>query len=376
MMSRSATAFALLAILLTAPALAGDQKHQYQQHRDEIAKLVKLTVSEAGLVLDRGSWQAAGGGPQRPQAQAQAQAGGRMQIMIGGARGNASGVDKLFWAVGSAVGAMGRSTSRMNNAKTLSFRGAMSGELRMVGESVKIALREKGGAVYDMDLMDDGAGTLRLVSSHAAGDVVLVIQRPDGVISAALIRGGKASGVHAKSVRELYRKHTEFVEKHLFPMLRSASVGLPPPVLSAEVVAQVCRQLRPSSKKDEAAYKKLLAELDDMDYDRREAATKKLAEQYARFAPMIEQTLKRPPSAEVETRLKDVVTQKAGTEDLEQFVRALGLTADAHYLARALGQTKGGDRKLLVTRLQKLTGEKIGDDPKAWQAWAAGAERE
>jgi hypothetical protein len=373
-MSRLSLAVSVLAaaLLVAGSSLAAEKKHVYEQQKEAIAKLAKLTVSDFGLVLDRAAWGASGG---RQKIGMPNQGMGRVQVFVGAGGGNQSGADKLFWGIAAAAGVMGRSSATINNTKTLSFSGKLAGELKTAGESVKLGLREDGGAAYDLDLTDDGKGTLRLVVSTATGDVLLFLQLPSGVVSAALIRNGKATGTQARSFRELYERDPAFVEAHLFPMLRSASVGLPPPLTGEEVVAEVCRQLRPTPAADREAYAKLLAELDHTSYDRREAASKKLAEQYARFAPMIEKTLDldQPPSEEVVTRLKDIYTAQSGAAQLAQLVKSLDLIGNARYLARALDQTKAADRAAMVARLQKLTGQKIGNDPDAWEAWAATA---
>jgi WD40 repeat protein len=89
---------------------------------------------------------------------------------------------------------------------------------------------------------------------------------------------------------------------------------------SPQGVAHLKANAKGGDKFDEARAKKIIAKLDDDDFDTREQASKDLAGMGAAVVPLLREALKNPPSAEVKTRLERLLE---GFKDLQVSVERL-----------------------------------------------------
>ena len=360
---------AVLCVFLTliVPAAAGAgaagaKKGKLEELSKHVAKVLKLTVSGKSLCLDRAHWAPPPAKPVNPVGPVQ------VRINVGGR--NRSGVETAFRALQSAAGARSSSRSGWNDRVSVTFSGAgLYGRLNVQGGFIQVVLREEKGPKNNLDVSDDGLGSLRIVHSNSDGDILVLVQGGEGRLTVVHVVGDEMTGVKAESFRAFYRKNVAYVEEGLFPSLKRIGIGLPPGRFSPKVVQAVCGRLRPLAAEERAEYAKLIRGMDDEDFHRREAATKALSEAFARYAALVKETLKKPPSVEVKERLEGVLGAHADQQEVEEFVSSMGLLSDVGYLVQLTAKAAGADRVAAGRRLEKLTGQKLGSDPAAWKRW-------
>jgi hypothetical protein len=318
----------------------------------DLGKLVKLTLVDGGLVLDRAHWGPADAPP--PNA-AGAAAGARFVMRVGVGGANRSPATKAFREVQQAAGARGSRMSMSGTHTTMSFRAEkLDGKLELGGGSVRIELKGKTDVRCALEVLDEGGGAFRLILSNGEGRLLLINQTSGGKITVADMTGAKPVVKGADSFAALYRSDTDYVDNRLFPVLKHVGVKLFPDRFSPQVVNAVLAQLRSPARKDQAKFNALLKQLDDDDYDTRQAAIKALIDRYAEFARQIEKAAKRPASEEVKTNLEKVLARSAKNREVVDVVSGLKLTDDATYLAKLAQTFQGADRKGVEARVAEL----------------------
>ena len=345
----------LLFIAVCATAYAAEEPDfkigAFKDISKELGKLVKLTLADGGLALDRAHW---GPTDAPPPNQAGAAAGGRfvMRVGIGGTQSPAT---KAFRAVQRAAGNVGTRTSISGSYMTTSFDGQkLYGKLELKGGVVSIAFKDKTDVQCSLDVLDEGGGSFRLILNNADGRLLLIVQTPGGKINLVDMTGDKPVVKGADSFAALYRSNTDYIDNRLFPLFKRVGVKLFPGRFSPEVVKAVLGQLRPPSKKDQATFGTLLKQLDDDDYDKRQAAIKTLIGRYAEFATQIEKAAKQPASEEVKANLQKVLDQSVKNREVLDVVSSLKLTDDGTYLTQLAETLKGADRKAVDARVARL----------------------
>lgn len=338
-------------------------KSRFAALSKQIGQILKLTLDGKLLLLDRGQWVA---GDDPPAGQNPAQGGVRIRIGFG----RRTGVDRLFRDLGRAAGARGFSASMSNNRKLQTFSGGgMAGQLKTEGDRVQFSLREDAKPGYDLNVTDDAKGGLRIVFTNFRGDVLVVSQTAGGRLTVAQITAKATFTGSARSFPAFYRKNAAYVDDHLLPLLKSIGLRPPPGRLSPDVIRSVCSRLRRHTDDERAEFKKLLGEMDDKDFNIRQAATKALSEKAFRYWPLIEKASKESPSAEVRDRLVKVITANAAQREMEQVISSLGLLKDTGYLILLLEKVGAPDRPAVAAHLRSRTRQKLGDDPAGWKRW-------
>ncbi|MCA9169966.1 MAG: hypothetical protein KDB23_19960, partial [Planctomycetales bacterium] len=219
------------------------------------------------------------------------------------------------------------------------------------------------------------------ISSHQDGrfritvfgeQVTALIQQPNGTVRILESYDDKVLTASATSCVDLYAERTDFVE-HFLEKLESIGIGRPTTRFDPPIADRVVRLLEVAEIDVEANFARLTADLDSLDYTKREAASQELARDVEAYAPRLEQLFE-DDAASLELRsraqriLEGYAKQQRGPDEL---VQELKLVDDPIYLANLLGKRPPEDFPRIASRLEKLTGQSLGNDPAAWRDWLA-----
>jgi hypothetical protein len=342
---------------------------------DEVApvlrRLIPLTVDQARLRIDREAWE-------RPAEEAKDGGGGgarlfarrRRAVALGDDEGG--GVEAIFHRLRSAAGANSSGESSSNDDRTLECSGGgLAVRLRLAGQSVRIELREEKEPGRALDVHDDGDGAFQLIFRGAGDNDLLVLhQSRAGRFSMSHLKADKPFTAGGSTFLEFYRAHRDYVDQQLIPSLSALGAGAFPSAASPAVRRAVLERLRPFTDAERAEVDRLIGQLDDADHAKREEATQRLMEHGVRHGDWIEAARKAPNlSPEAATRLDRVLTNVRPRRRADALAAALGLAEDPACLVRLLGEAPETDRPHVAAALERITGQKLGLDPAAWEAW-------
>jgi hypothetical protein len=146
---------------------------------------------------------------------------------------------------------------------------------------------------------------------------------------------------------------------------RCLKAGVEPWPDNPRVRSTAISMLRASSGERAGRTAALIKDLDDDAFTVRDAASRRLAEDF----PLNEKPLRaaladKAVSPEAAWRLKAILD--TWQPQLVELVTLTGLLDDAQWLADEMGRCSPKDCKVLAGRLRKVTGKSFGDDPAAW----------
>jgi hypothetical protein len=258
-----------------------------------------------------------------------------------------------------------------NDERRLSYTGGKcNGRVATKGDLLKeIAFEETGEGGRSIEYTEDGKGGFRLQITHPDGDLILLLQTPKGAFRTVALVGGETFAGQAESFAAFYKQHRKVMEGDILPVLSRFGIQ---PVLSAaepKVRKTVTALLqRTPDSIDEG--KKLLGELDSEQFAVREQATKTLADRFAIYQDLIREKQKdKDASLEVRTRVEKILTANADLDRVNQSIELLNLTKDPAYVVSLLDGATPAESTRLGSHLEKLTGQKLGSDAKAWKEW-------
>lgn len=357
----------LLGFAPAACLYADDESDDNQSPLKKVKKIsqriIRLKIAEGQIQLDRESWKDKSkteADKQVPQFQ-RARRFGRPK----------TGAEKLFDQLKNLAGANRTSMSGFNSSRTISFESRLlNAELRIGEKRLALTLTENNGDQQEVSFEDRGNGFVKItVHDSKAKRLLTFIQNKNKSVQLIHVEKGQTHSFQAASFGSLYRKERAYVESTFFPALLRSGIGAPWTSLHPKVVKAVLANLKASSAEESEQGKKLIADLDSDDFEVREAATKALSKNYAKYKNIIAQSLKGQPSPEMKMRLNTVLRENAHKGGQAQEM-AMRLLKDKAYLIKLLDIVKDkGDQQTLVKALEALTGQKHGADSAAWKKW-------
>ncbi len=361
------------------------------QVREQLADIMRLTLVEDRLCVDRDYWEKAvrgnAGGdekkkevklPKGAAARLKKRLAGRANIAIRGnvlvmtntlGRGGALG--RLFQRLRSAAGGQGTSMRSGMKSRSMSFNGGgLSVNLRDGDNLFHAAVREEcpGGLTVSLSQRDERLSIL--IVAPGTGSVFMLRQEADGSLVVKEMVGDEAKKFEADGFAAFFEKHDDYAVDHLLPLLHKAGIAFPVGSGSdPRTIKAVIGVLRFIRDRDGAAeFAALLEKLDADAYDEREAATKKLTSELLLFYPFVPAARKRDDiSPEAAARLEAVFEYCAEHMDLVNAVYTVNRHRDPAYLAGILEKVEGKERTIVLGALKRLTGEDFGDDIAAWK---------
>jgi hypothetical protein len=248
---------------------------------------------------------------------------------------------------------------------------AMGGRLHTRGDYVRMELEEIAAPQRTLEWLDDGLGGMRLMLSNADGELLLLQQSKQGAASVAGVFAGKSFAANGESFLAMYKQHRTTMDAQVLPVMEALAIRLIPspqtPEMKKAVIALLTRT--PESL---AEGKKLLADLDHEKFQMRDKASRMLNERFEVYKDLIQEKLKASTlSPEASSRLHKILAAHPESDKVSQTIAALDLQRDPAYLVSLLAEVGAGDRRRLISHLEAVTGQRLGDDPAAWQRWLA-----
>lgn len=114
----------------------------------------------------------------------------------------------------------------------------------------------------------------------------------------------------------------------------------------------------------------LLDDLESPEFAARQKARRMLSEKFEAYQDLIAERLENNPSLELRTQLKKIVSENLATARVGQAVAAMELLKDVRYLISLMDKSTPEEAQRIASRLEALTGQKLGTDPVAWLEWA------
>lgn len=391
----------VLAVLAAAPAAAGEpagpgkmEDGKIQAVAKELSDLLRLTVADRALAMDRKHWaeaaKSAGDAAKKGQGQVVAPGGGGARIIqrrlvfrvAGGIALNALAFglslpeDVLFQRVVAAAGCSTSSFSSTNGLRSISATGeGLMLAMQAGGDSFGVTVLEQDEPGRLVRLQQSESGKLRLVIAQPGRGAMLTLDQAEGGrLCVVDMRDGGTRRFRADSFLDLHRDHGRYVDGELIPLLRHMGVVLSVNRFSPAVVQAVLSLLRdPLTPQRVERAKALIADLDCPSFAKREAATKLLTEDCVACYPLLIDAQKQAAETggEAHQRLTQIVSGDASRRQVCQLVHVGGLLKDTAYLVALLGQVRKEDRPTVAAALKALTGQDHGEDPAAWRRWAA-----
>ncbi|MCA9148873.1 MAG: hypothetical protein KDA92_06235 [Planctomycetales bacterium] len=231
-----------------------------------------------------------------------------------------------------------------------------------------MTLHERLAPYRSVEISSNQDGRFRI--TVLGEQVTALIQQPNGNVRVLESYDDKVLTASANSCVDLYAEHTDFFE-HLLQEFAAIGIGKPPTRFEPPIADRVVRLLEIAEIDVEANFARLTADLDSLDYTKREAASQELTRDVEAYAPRLEQLFE-DDAASLELRsraqriLEGYAKQQRGPDEL---VQELKLVDDPIYLANLLGKRPPEDFPRIASRLEKLTGQSLGNDPAAWRDW-------
>ena len=334
---------------------------------EPMGKLIQLSCMGAGIQLDREHWSQVSPGPDpNPPGGVRRAAAAGVQIQF-------PVLQRVFQQLASAQRnqSMSSSYGGRNQMSSMFTGEKLAGKVEMDEDRVTIAVTEKIDTQRRLEVTDGGDGTLRIIVSNVNGDMVLLTQGSRGAVAVVWLVGGKTEAVAAENYLALYRAKRELMNQQVLPAFKHMGIDLLIWPDSPVVYQAAVSLLAPVGLEQEAAGKRLIRQLDSDEFNTREAATKELTDQYGRYRTLISAAIAdATTSVEAADRLQKIQELHPEDKKARQLITGMGLLDDPVFLAGVLSNAGPEQRPAVVRRLEKVTGQKLGDNPARWKKWA------
>ncbi len=289
------------------------------------------------------------------------------QICGGGGSSSSSG-DGRWWStaqnqtlsveIGSVEGRVGMMLPRPNTIGAFASLNATGGEPR--NTTIRF-------------VPDDGLSAWHL--DPPGGRLVWLRDAADGA-SLIAIDGPEMKTVTAASFEQLGNR----IDSHeILNRLPAVGIGIPqlPPW---DKTALLIRQILEFDDTEWTEFQKEFADLEDQDFERREAASKRLLDDFGKHAVAIGYgLLGGAKTTETKSRLRAAVVARL-EDPLHLAVHSVAtsrLTEDPLSLVRVLqiqpAADESGSDQAIYDALRAMTGQTLGDDLRVWEEWLAAA---
>jgi len=301
---------------------------------------------------------------------------------------------KLFGEIGTRWGQRSMSGGSSGNVWHRSFTSASgSGEIRIRPGLIKLELTEASKPSRCLSYRDSLDGNFSI--TVFGGKTLLIIdQQSDGKIRVVFDVGNGVKAMTENSFRDFAVAHSQELATELLPLLQH--FGIVPPLMPQDsiVVNAVHAQLKILEGIDEAKFDELCSKLNSKQFSDRESATTEINNNYELYLSLITAKLNTKDAApEVRSRLMSVIAANSKSNEIADLIRSFQLTESPSYLLTLLkkaarspaenpvvketekseksnpGLSNIEIKRLVIRRLQKLTGQKFGEDIQRWEAW-------
>lgn len=277
--------------------------------------------------------------------------------------------EATFLDIPNALGGRSSGSSGSGARRRVSFSDSeLGGTAFLADEDVKFAFEEKNGDERVFEFRDNGEGGINFTFTF---DQLFVRLRQSnkGKTQLIWIDNDKANVYVGDSFSNFIESNRAIAEQLLFPLFDRLGVKMPIEKVDTRVVAAVIEKLKMQNGDDAEQLKKLIADLDSDSYETRAGASEKLAAGYDRWQLEIKKYSEDASmSTEAKVRLKEIIADSRQSE-LDKLIADQNLLASPAYLISIVDIVKPNEKQLLFDRLEKVTGQKHGDDLAAWKSW-------
>lgn len=194
------------------------------------------------------------------------------------------------------------------------------------------------------------------------------------------VSGETAFSGQGSSFEDFCRKYPDYVQQRLLNLFRNYGIGTPVTRFNSVTRDHVLGLLTPVDSARVKEFKTAFADLESTVYEKREAATRSLADNFddwkdvIRFAAGNDQF-----SIEARSRLQKIIKEKSPESDRQMIalVTAGDLVNDAEYLVWMLSQYDAPEKqKPIINQLAKVTKRDFGADLEQWQKLVKSSDRD
>ncbi len=206
-------------------------------------------------------------------------------------------------------------------------------------------------------------------------DWTVVLRQIDGkVFSVTLMTEGDTTYGKSASFVEFTKEHPQLCQRVL-DILSTVGVDAPPMPSSPAVTQYVTRIIQERVKSGTTRLDELIKKLDAPEFQTREEASKAITDSFAGFEMGIADRLaKGDLSIEATKRLREISKlQESGAKTdprIKRCAEVFKLAGSPKYIAGLLAGQSEDVQKTLIQYLTKTTGQKFGNDVKAWENWS------
>jgi hypothetical protein len=266
------------------------------------------------------------------------------------------------------AGRIPRFFSRTAERFSCGFQGrAVRFSARGNDEAEKIDLSEIDSprALY---FADDPAEGFRLEVTDGDNNLIVFQQHPDS-FAALILRDNQMLTETSKTFVEFVRKHRELANDFIFPRLARVGICLVWPIEDKKV-SNAAMYMLISPQDADLDPDELIAGLESTDLDARTQTRRLLLATYEQHRQLIAKRLEaKVLSDDAQVELKKVVDSVQNRKVARQTVIVFDLLNEPEFLASLLNDADARETQILLGRLERATGEKLGTDPDAWKTW-------
>ncbi len=235
------------------------------------------------------------------------------------------------------------------------------------GGDVRFEFEELTGDARRLSVKEIDRKTFNL---NFIADNLLVDLRQDdgGSVRLAILGKEQAEVYRADGFAALVEKHPEPVNKVLFPLLQRLGIRRPISDVDNNVREAVLQRLTASTN-DDMQVLALVEQLEADSFKARNEATDKLRNSYFIWQDLINVNMaEKSYSEEIQKQIKKITTGWPADE-IHDFAQVNQLAESPGYLVKLLESAEPSEKQPIVSQLEKVTGEKIGNNIAEWNEW-------
>ncbi|MFK7766633.1 MAG: hypothetical protein AB8B55_05380 [Mariniblastus sp.] len=235
------------------------------------------------------------------------------------------------------------------------------------------------GAVLKIQASEAGEVLLDFRANHSSSMIRLRQQSKGGSVFCQCCTQGRLYVASGSSFDDFCRNNAEFVQRQLAPLFEHVGLGPFPNRYARKVTKAVLASIQPIDDARMEKFQSAIVGLDSGSFAEREAVMGLLKKNARDWRRPIQLSMNNDQySVEARNRLKNIFEDSTTKQDVDilDFASREKLADDPSYLIWLLEGSKNKKarltpevKKILASKLEKLTGESHGEDLKEWNSW-------
>jgi hypothetical protein len=235
------------------------------------------------------------------------------------------------------------------------------------GDKLQVGFKTKDG--INFKVLSQETGEFRLEFKNKEKKVELILnQRDDGTATFDYKDAKDTISIKAESLGTLVLQYPK-AAAILYQLADHTGTLLPLSRTDLRVVSYVLQQSSGLEEKDKALLSDLLKKLGDTDANVRDKAIYELEQNAERFSWHIENYIHKKPSAEIASKLRDILNRISRFDDVLAIAKSESLNTNKEYFLLLLEHADESVRVQASKSLQNLTGKDFGTDQSKWEQY-------